>query len=97
MTKDKQIESILRKLEDIGLEPCACAMSCDKSTVSRLKEHIPKLVAMLDTLGLRVVPSSSVCVPEAEYRAILCIAGRALSREAEADRALMEREGGDGW
>ena len=96
MTRDKQIELVLRRLEDVGLEPCACSMNCDKSTVSRLKDHIPKLIAMLETLGLRVVSSSSICVPEAEYRAILCIAGRALSREADMDRELLGREDADG-
>ena len=77
----KSCQNILHRLALVGLTPVAQAMGKSESTISRMKDtEIPELAAMLDALGLKVVPRELKCYDEKTMAALLQLAKERMNQ-----------------
>lgn len=88
ITKADHYRNLINKrFDEYTLEAMGEVLSCDKSTVGRLRDQVPRLCRALEILGLKVVSADKVCVKEKEYLLISRIAAKAMANE-ETARAL---------
>lgn len=87
---EKYHAMVMTRMVEVGLESCAEAISVDKSTVSRVKDHLPKLCRMLEFLGLKIVSADRVCVVESQFLELTRIASRAMANEETARKLFFE-------
>ena len=86
----KWLQLILQELAARGGAPVADEMGVSISTVSRLKDHLPNACALLDTLGLKVVPQQMKCYQPQDIDPLLHFAKRYMASLESADNLVWE-------
>lgn len=80
---------ILRRLADVTQAHAAACMGVSESTVSRMREDLPKFCQLLSASGLKVADTDSMIVDRFELEALESIALKYF----ELRRRLKAREG----
>lgn len=77
---------IFQRLSEVGQNEVAKTLSTSDSTISRLKQDVPQFAAMLDRLGLKVVPAAFRCEDPAYLEAMELLAHRHMTERAARAR-----------
>lgn len=81
----KALQLCMQGLAKYGQAPVAEALGVHVSTVSRLQEHLPNLMGLLETIGLKVVGENLRCYDPKDIDAILHLAKRHMVQTESAD------------
>ena len=73
-------------------EKIALAMGVSPSTVSRAKNSVEDVLALLYQIGFKVVPSDRICVDRKRYEALETIARAAMADEENSKKLFWEQE-----
>jgi hypothetical protein len=76
----KIVQSIFHRLASVGQVAVAEAIGVSESTVSRMKEDVPRFAGMLSKLGLKVVPAEMKCYDEKTLASILQLAQQRMAQ-----------------
>lgn len=76
----KTVSLIFQRLASAGQVTVAQALGVSEATVSRMKEEVPRLSAMLSVLELKVVPADMRCYDEKTLTAVLELARQRMAQ-----------------
>lgn len=81
----KALQLCLQALASYGQAPVAQALGVHESTVSRTKEQLPNVIALLETIGMKVVPEHVKCFDPKDVDAFLHLARKRMEQIESAD------------
>ncbi len=76
----KIASAIFQGLSRVGQNQAAQALGVSDSTITRMKDDVPKWAGLLSALGLKVVPTSMRCYEEKTLSAILELAHQRMEQ-----------------
>lgn len=76
----KIVRTIFQELSRVGQNQVAQALSVSDSTVTRMKDDVPRFAGMLSALGLKVVPENMRCYEEKTLAALLELAHQRMEQ-----------------
>jgi Bacteriophage CII protein len=88
----KHLQLILQAIEREGQRPVAEKLGVHESTITRLKEHLPNLVALLDALAIKAVPTAMKCYDPKDIDTLLHLARKRMEQLENADTLVWEQE-----
>lgn len=82
----KCLQALLQALESKGQDNVAAEVGLHESTISRLKSQFDPLCAVIDTVGLKIVPQTLRCYEPKQIESLLF-----LARQRMADLDSVEK------
>jgi len=86
------VKTVFQRLAAVGQDEVAKALGLSDSTVSRMKDEVPRFAGMLERLGLKVVPVEMQCYDEKTIASILVLANQRMAQLQTPQQLALQQD-----